>query len=122
GHLFRHAAKNAHGGCRSLCEDRSAQDQTHAGRINRGLGNARDDLPSADVHHSRLEGQTSVKTFTFKTVDAGMLAVIFAFNKGHAAKLMAKELEKRGLAFVKEDPIEEVNPEDYPKGKVVVLE
>lgn len=49
------------------------------------------------------------------------VALAMAFNRGHAAKLLGKELEARGIELTKEYVISELDPEENPKGRVMLL-
>ncbi len=57
--------------------------------------------------------------FTFNKSD--FKAVIVAHNRGHAVKMLAKELEKRGMTLTKEDPVTPLDLENE-KGQVLILE
>ena len=58
----------------------------------------------------------------FAYVKDGNIAIIMAFNRGHAVKLLAKELEARGLELSKENnTIVEIDIEGEKKGKALLL-
>lgn len=59
-----------------------------------------------------------MKLFTYQ--DRGMVLLIWAFNRGHAAKLVAKHVEKAGQEFVKTCPLKEV-PEANEKGSIIEI-
>jgi len=62
-----------------------------------------------------------VKIFICKRYPDGPL-LAFAFNRGHAVKLMNKELERRNYdALTKENVVEEIKPEDHKKGLVITV-
>lgn len=48
-------------------------------------------------------------------------AIVLAFNRGHAVKLIAKELEARGAKLDKTDLVEEIDLEAETKGRVIIL-
>jgi hypothetical protein len=52
---------------------------------------------------------------------AGLTAVAVAYNRGHACKLLAKELESRSLTFSKDDPVVELNLDEPQKGSVSIF-
>lgn len=60
-----------------------------------------------------------MKVFTYHKNDISVITL--AFNRGHAVKLLAKELEKMGVVLEKEDPVLEVDLEDDKKGRVIFL-
>ena len=61
-----------------------------------------------------------MKVFTCKGL--GITAVAVAFNRGHAAKMLAKEFEARGLKLDKTHLITEITIDKHkPKGQVIVL-
>lgn len=63
-----------------------------------------------------------MKVYTFrKANDPKTAAIILAFNKGHAVKMLAKALEAKGLKL-EDDPLVEVSVEDERKGKVIFFE
>jgi hypothetical protein len=58
----------------------------------------------------------------FTCTSPSLVAIAIAFNRGHAAKMLAKEFEARGLKFEKKYPITEVVVDKHkPKGQVVVI-
>lgn len=60
-----------------------------------------------------------MKVFTYHKNDISVIAL--AFNRGHAVKILAKELEKMGMILGKEDPVIEIDLEDDKKGRVIFL-
>jgi hypothetical protein len=50
-----------------------------------------------------------------------LTALAFAFNRGHAIKMLAKDLEARGLSLNKDDPVHEVDSETK-RGKIIIYE
>ena len=48
-------------------------------------------------------------------------AVAVAFNRGHAAKMIAKELEQRGFELLKSHSITEIKVDEVKRGKVFVI-
>lgn len=68
------------------------------------------------MSHSK-KGET-LSLFSFSK--DGVVAVVFAYNRGHAATLIGKELKSRGMVLQNEDPITKIEPENK-KGCVVIL-
>jgi hypothetical protein len=60
----------------------------------------------------------SMKVFVFKK--DRFAAVVKGFNRGHAVKLLAKELEHNGLILDKKDPLTEIDIESE-KGEIFVI-
>jgi len=60
-----------------------------------------------------------MKIFTYKKDNK--VAVILGFNKGHACKMLAKELEKEGKSLEKTDTVSEIDLKEETKGKVIFL-
>jgi hypothetical protein len=61
-----------------------------------------------------------MKLFSYQ--NQGATLVCWAFNRGHAAKLIAKFVEARGHVYSKEIPLPEIVPPDDEKGAVVVIQ
>lgn len=59
-----------------------------------------------------------MKLFCYK--GKGLVVLAWAFNRGHAAKQIAKTVEGRGQVFDKGAPLEEI-PEADPKGAVHIV-
>lgn len=58
----------------------------------------------------------------FTCVKGLTVAVVFAFNRGHAVKLLSKEFKDRGLdELTDDDPVVEIDPNENKKGRVVML-
>ncbi len=51
----------------------------------------------------------------------GFIALATGFNRGHAAKLLAKELENQKLEMTKAYVISEIDLEANSKGQVILL-
>lgn len=47
----------------------------------------------------------------FTCVSNGTIAIVSAFNRGHAVKLLSKEFEKRGLGSIEKGAVHEFDPE-----------
>lgn len=60
-----------------------------------------------------------MKVFAYQKNE--ITAIALGFNRGHAVKILAKELEKRGLSLEKEDPVVEIDLEADKKGRVIFL-
>lgn len=58
------------------------------------------------------------KLYTLR-LKSGHVVAAFAFNRGHALKLIGKE--HPGLNIERSDPIEEFDPEDMGKGRIVLF-
>jgi len=62
-----------------------------------------------------------MKIFICKRYPSGPI-VTLAFNRGHAVKLINKELERRNYdPLMKDNTVEEVKPEEHKKGLVMTL-
>lgn len=61
-----------------------------------------------------------MKVYTY--TKQGFTAIALAFNRGHAVKQIAKELESRGLE-IGDEPVSEIDTDDpeFKRGKVFVL-
>lgn len=59
-----------------------------------------------------------MKLFIYK--DRDLVIACYAFNRGHAAKQIAKHVEAKGQEFLKTCPLEEL-PEPDEKGALHVL-
>ena len=59
----------------------------------------------------------------FACTKSGFAAVVVAFNRGQAVKLLAKELEARGLTLEKTDPVSEIptDEKETRKGYIFIL-
>lgn len=59
---------------------------------------------------------------TFTCISNGVIAVVSAFNRGHAVKLLSKQFEEKELAPLAKDAVHEFSPEENGrKGNVVFL-
>lgn len=69
----------------------------------------------------------TLKVFQFRLnksyAPRGTSGIVLAYGKGHAVKLLAKQLEEKGMVLEKEDFIEEIDPASplYRKGTVFFL-
>lgn len=61
-----------------------------------------------------------MKLFAY-TDNYHIVAVVSAFNRGHAVKQLAKFLESKGLQLLPSHPIQELDLEEDKKGKVFLL-
>ena len=61
-----------------------------------------------------------MRVFTCKSNET--VAVVSAYNRGHAVKLLAKEFEARGCGGVEKNSVHEFDPEkNGRKGNIVFL-
>lgn len=61
-----------------------------------------------------------MKLFSYQ--DRGLVLLCWAFNRGHAAKQVAKYVEAKGQSFSKTCPLEEIKvPESDAKGSIHIL-
>ena len=62
-----------------------------------------------------------MKIFICERYSAGPIFAL-AFNRGHAVKLINKELERRNYdPLTKDNAVEEVKPEEHKKGLVMTI-
>lgn len=60
-----------------------------------------------------------MKLFSYR--GHGSILLCWAFNRGHAAKQIAKFVEAMGCEFTKGEPLEEVMQPENEKGSIVPL-
>lgn len=52
---------------------------------------------------------------------SGWTVIAAAFNRGHAVKLIAKEMESKGLRFSSDIPVDEIDFDSEQKGRIILL-
>lgn len=67
-----------------------------------------------------MKEQGHLKVFSYHKA-GGLTAIIVAYNRGQAVKLIAREVESRGVIFNKDSKVEEIDLEAEKKGKVIIL-